>query len=136
MFGVDPLKGALDALRIIAAFDHVAIVLHGHTHRNFVAYDADLRTPFVELGATKEYPGGVSLLRFYAGGVMRTFHRMDEPFCREWVRTTAQQVYGRQPEYTRGPLSARAFVHPYDARVPQPEPSLPGSLSLKTFVGS
>jgi len=144
VFGVDPAKGGRDALAIIAAFDHVALVLHGHTHRNYVAYDerSGTRIPFVELGATKEYPGGLSLLRFHRDGVVRTFHRMDEPFCREWVTTSARQVFGRQPEYTRGPLSARAFVRPYDPRLAQPEPSLPTPvdvplpLSLGTFVGS
>jgi 3',5'-cyclic AMP phosphodiesterase CpdA len=138
LFGVSPLLGGRDALGVIAAHDHVALVVHGHTHRNYVGYDerSGARTPFLENGATKEYPGGFGLLRFYEGGVLRTFHRVAEPWCRSWIATTATQLYGLHPAYTRGPLSARAFTHAYDGVGFHPPPStLPGAPDLP-FAGS
>lgn len=138
LFGVSPILGGEEALRVIARHDHVALVVHGHTHRNYVGYDgrSGARTPFLENGAVKEYPGGFGLLRFYEGGMLRTFHRVSEPWCRDWIVTTAHQLYGRHPEYTRGPLSSRAFTHRYDGRGLVPPPStLPGAPDLP-FVGS
>ncbi|MTD44489.1 hypothetical protein GKE82_09345 [Conexibacter sp. W3-3-2] len=136
--GVDPDRGGRDALGVLARHPHVALVLHGHTHRNLVAYDERIgeRLPFVENGAGKEYPAGFALLRFHEDGVTREFHRMDEPFVRDWVATSARQVYGRQAEYTRGPRSSRGFTHLYGRRGFQPAPSLPLSAPDLPFVGS
>ncbi|WP_354700679.1 3',5'-cyclic adenosine monophosphate phosphodiesterase CpdA [Paraconexibacter sp. AEG42_29] len=138
LFGVSPILGGQDALDVIARHDHVSLVVHGHTHRNYVGYDgrSGYRTPFLENGAVKEYPGGFGLLRFYEGGVLRTFHRVAEPWCRDWIATTATQLFGRHPDYTRGPLSARAFTHRYDGKGFQPPAStVPGAPDLP-FVGS
>jgi 3',5'-cyclic AMP phosphodiesterase CpdA len=137
-YGVNPLHGGRDALAVIARHEHVSLVVHGHSHRNYVGYDerSGARTPFLENGATKEYPGGFGLLRFYEGGVLRTFHRVSEPWCRTWVATTATQVYGRHPDYTRGPLSSRAFAHVYGASGLHPPPSLAVGAPDLPFVGS
>lgn len=112
-FGVRRGRGGEEALRILARHDHVALVLHGHTHRNFVTYDGQVghRAPFLETGAVKEYPAMWHLVRCYDGGLVRTAHRMRDAFARTWTRTSARQFYGLQPLYTRGPLSARAFTH-------------------------
>lgn len=134
VFGVSPVRGGSDALDVLTRHDNLALVIHGHTHRNWVAYDPRSPAPFLENGAVKEYPGGFALLRFYEGGLLRTFHRVAEPWCREWIATTANQVYGRHPDYTRGPLSARAFVRRYDGGGP-PSSTLPGAPDLP-FVGS
>lgn len=138
LFGVDPDRGGRDALSVLARHPHVALVLHGHTHRNLVSYDERIgeRLPFLENGAAKEYPAGFAVLRFHEDGFTREFHRMDEPFVRDWVHTSARQVYGRQPEYTRGPLSSRGFTHLYGRRGPQPAPSLPMNGPDLPFVGS
>ncbi len=94
--------------------DHVALVLHGHTHRNYVSYSRGCAAPFLEAGAIKEYGGTWTLLDVHTDGVMRTSHRVSEPFARSWVQTTAGEYEGLYPLYTRGPLAARAFVHRYD----------------------
>lgn len=121
-FGVGPEQGGRDCLELLARHRHVPLVLHGHTHRNYVSYDE--RNPdgpvFLENGAVKEYPAGFGLLTIRQGGLTRTYHRMTEPFCREWNRTSAQQYHGLHPLYTLGPLSARAFVTSRDGRTRPP----------------
>lgn len=113
-FGVEPENGGNALQEVMKGQDHVALVLHGHTHRNYVSYFSGVAAPFVECGATKEYGGAWTLLEVHTDGVVRTSHRLDEPFCRQWIRTTAQEYEGLYPSYTRGPLNARAFVHHYD----------------------
>jgi 3',5'-cyclic-AMP phosphodiesterase len=130
VFGVNLAQGGQECLDVLARHDHVRLVLHGHTHRNYLTYDEQSgpRLPFLENGAVKEYPGGYAIVRIHEDGLMRTFHRMTAPFCREWVRTSAQQIWGRQASYTRGTLASRAFVHRYDALLPEPLPSVYGPL--------
>lgn len=138
LFGVSPTDGGNDALALLARYDHVSLVVHGHTHRNYVSYDpgAGTRLPFLENGAVKEFPGGFGLLRFYEGGVLRTFHRVSEPWCRTWIATTATQVYGRHPDYTRGPLSSRAFATSYADPAKNPPGSTAPGAPDPPFVGS
>jgi 3',5'-cyclic AMP phosphodiesterase CpdA len=109
-FGVRIDRGAPDALRTIGAHG-VPLVLHGHTHRNYLARDPLApATWFLENGAAKEYPAGYALLHLHEDGIVRTFHRATSAFAREWTHTTAQQVWGKQPDYTRGTIESRAFV--------------------------
>jgi Icc protein len=111
-YGVDREKGGAECLEVLARHPHVALVVAGHTHRNYVSYDEGNPhpLPFLENGAVKEYPGGFGLITLRERGYVRTFHRMTEEFCREWNETSARQYFGRHPDYTLGPLSARAFV--------------------------
>jgi Calcineurin-like phosphoesterase len=109
-FGVSPANGGPEALQVIGKHE-VPLVLHGHTHRNYLARDPLAPTTwFLENGATKEYPAGYALLHVHEDGIVRTFHRPTEAFAREWTRTSAGQVWGRQPDYTRGTLRSRSFV--------------------------
>lgn len=132
VFGVNPLRGGLDAVRIVGRH-RVPLVMHGHTHRNYLARDPLApRTWFLENGATKEYPAGYALLHVYEDAIVRTFERPVDAFVREWVRTSARQIYGRQPAYTRGPLATRSFVLRTDGRRGPggPAPSLLGPLGV------
>lgn len=118
LFGVPRDRGADELVKVLGRHDHVKLSLHGHTHRNYVGYEPALgkRLPFLENGACKEYPAGYALVRVYEGGIVRTFHRMTTDFARAWVKTTAGQIWGRHSDYTRGPLSSRAFVTDFAAR--------------------
>jgi len=110
-FGVRADHGELELLQLIGRHEHVPLLLHGHTHRNYLTTDALApHAWFLENGATKEYPAGYALLDVHEDGIVRTFHRPVTDFTREWTRISAQQVWGRQPDYTRGTLTSRAFV--------------------------
>ena len=65
-------------------------------------------------------------------GIVRAFHRPTEAFAREWTRTSAQQVWGRQPDYTRGTMASRSFVLRFGgANGPgAPAPSILGPLGV------
>ena len=130
-FGVRADRGGLDALRMIGSHD-VPLVLHGHTHRNYLARDPLApRTWFLENGAAKEYPAGYALLDVHEDGIVRTFHRPVTDFTREWTRTSAGQVWGRQPDYTRGTQASRSFVLRFDGdSAGGPAPSLFGPFGL------
>ena len=131
-FGVRADRGGQACLDVLARHPHVRLALHGHTHRNYVSYDpgCGARLPFLENGAVKEYPAGYAIVRVHEDGLVREFHRMTDAFCREWVRTTAGQIWGRHAQYTRGTLASRAFVHRYDAVVPDVPPSVLGPVGL------
>jgi 3',5'-cyclic-AMP phosphodiesterase len=131
-FGVNAARGGLDALRTIGRHG-VPLVFHGHTHRNYLARDPLApNTWFLENGATKEYPAGYALLHVHEDGIVRTFHRPTEAFAREWTRTSAHQVWGRQPDYTRGTLASRSFVLHFGGGDGKggPAPSILGPLGL------
>lgn len=127
VFGVRPDRGGEDFLSLVAANPQVSGVLNAHTHRNFVstAPASGARTVYVENAATKEYPGGYSVLRIYEGGWMRNFHRTACAFCRQWTETTRGEYNGLYPSYTLGSLSTRNFVHLDDCGQPTPPQSLP-----------
>lgn len=130
-FGVRADRGGQACLEVLARHPHVRLVLHGHTHRNYVSYDPQTgRLPFLENGAVKEHPGGYGIVHVHEDGLVREFHRMTDRFCREWVRTTAGQIWGRHAMYTRGTLASRSFVRRYDAMLPNPGPSILGPLGL------
>ncbi|WP_205699385.1 metallophosphoesterase [Conexibacter sp. SYSU D00693] len=130
-FGVGTDRAAIAFLKLLGRQRHVPLVMSGHTHRNYVARDALApRTVFLENGATKEYPAVWALLEVHEDGIVRTVHRAVTPFTRAWVQTSAQQVFGRQPEYTRGTLASRAFTLRTDrlSLGGSPRPSLLGPL--------
>jgi 3',5'-cyclic-AMP phosphodiesterase len=83
----------------------------GHTHRNLrtsspVATGVD----FLEVAATKEYPGGFVLLRVYQGGYMANFYKSSSALARQWSQTSSGEYLGLYPAYTLGALTDRNRV--------------------------
>ena len=111
-------EGSTEILAILARHSHVKLVISGHSHRNNLGFDPTIgeRLPFLENGAIKEYPAGYAVLDVYETGIMRTFHRPDSDFSREWVNISAKQLNGGQPQMTRGSLTSRAFVTNYSRK--------------------
>jgi len=111
-------EGAPEIMAILARHSHVKLVINGHSHRNNLGFDPVIgpRLPFLENGAVKEYPAGYAVLDVYETGIMRTFHRPDTTFSREWVNISAKQVFGNHPQITRGSLGSRAFVTNYSKK--------------------
>lgn len=123
VFGVNQ-EDAQEFLALIGGYD-VRLVLNSHTHRNWIAYSPHTgRMPILELGPTKEYPGGYSLFRFYEGGFMRTWIPIKCEFCKVWRETTRGQYLSMYPFYTTGSLRDRNFVHHFDS------PDVPGIPSI------
>jgi hypothetical protein len=130
IFGVPPDAGGTDFLHTVAENPQIVGVLNAHTHRNFDTYggEAGVRTPFIENGTAKEYPGGYSIVSVYGGGYTRSFFRTACAFCRQWTETTRGEYFGLAPQYMLGSLGTRNFTHVYGCDVAIPATSLPGTL--------
>ncbi|MDX8150572.1 metallophosphoesterase [Patulibacter brassicae] len=113
--GVAADQGADAVLAVLARHPHVRLVVHGHTHANALQFHGPTgrRVPFLQNGATKEYPAGYALLHVHEDGIVRTFHRPVTAWTRTWTATSARQVWGLHPSITRGSIETRAFVHRY-----------------------
>ena len=103
-----------DAARLQQLYAAVpGVFLHhsGRTHRNLrtrspVAPDVE----FLEVAATKEYPGGFVLLKIYAGGYMVNFYKSSSDLARQWSQVSSCQYLGLSPAYTLGSTADRNHV--------------------------
>lgn len=83
----------------------------GHTHRNKrTAGTVATNVTFQETAATKEYPGGFSLLRIHEGGYALNFYKTRSELAREWSDRTRQEFAGTSPFYTNGSTADRNYV--------------------------
>jgi Icc protein len=83
----------------------------GHTHRNLrTSSPVAVGVDFLEVAATKEYPGGFALLRVYEGGYMANFYKSSSALARQWSQTTSGEYLGLYPAYTLGALTDRNHV--------------------------
>ncbi|HUC23653.1 MAG TPA: metallophosphoesterase family protein [Streptosporangiaceae bacterium] len=97
--------------QLYAATPGVFLHHSGHTHRNLrthspLAPDVE----FLEVAATKEYPGGFALLKVYAGGYMVNFYKSSSDLARQWSQVSSCQYLGLYPAYTLGTLADRNHV--------------------------
>jgi Icc protein len=103
---------------VLAKHDNVAAVYNGHTHRNFREVSTDTgNVPYFEGGATKEYPGGYTIVRLHERGFMVNFWKAKDPHARAWSERSRGEYLGLYPYYTLGSLSDRNWVHAFDASV-------------------
>lgn len=83
----------------------------GHTHRNKRTRSTTAGdVTFLEVGATKEYPGGFTLLRLHEGGYAVNFYKTRSELAREWSERTRAEYGGLAPLYTAGTVADRNFV--------------------------
>jgi len=83
----------------------------GHTHRNLrTSSPAAPAVEFLEVAATKEYPGGFARLRIYAGGYMVSFFKSSSALARQWSQTSSGEYLGLYPAYTLGTTADRNHV--------------------------
>jgi Icc protein len=83
----------------------------GHTHRNQrTASSVAAGVEFLEVAATKEYPGGFALLRVYQGGYMLSFCKSSSRLARQWSQRSSGEYLGLYPAYTLGSLADRNHV--------------------------
>jgi 3',5'-cyclic-AMP phosphodiesterase len=83
----------------------------GHTHRNLRTYSpVATGVEFLEVAATKEYPGGFALLRVYEGGNMVNFYKSSSDLARQWNQVSGGGHLGLYPAYALGTLADRNHV--------------------------
>jgi len=103
-----------DSDRLLAVFARrpaLAGYFAGHTHRNLVRrMPATGDVPWVEVGATKDYPGVWAEYRVYEGGVMQVVHRISSPEALDWTERTRAMFGGLYPSYSFGTLADRCFL--------------------------
>ncbi len=94
------------ALPIMAAYERApGVFLHhaGHTHRNKrTVLPTCAHVTQQEVGATKEYPGGFSLLRIHSGGYALNFYKTRSDLAREWSERSRQELNGLWPQLSFG----------------------------------
>jgi Icc protein len=98
------------ALQQASAMGSVVGWYAGHTHRNKRTIQPGLNTPFIELGAVKEYPGGYGLVRVFEGGYALNFYKTRAPMARAWSERSRGEYLNLYPYYTLGSLADRNFV--------------------------
>ncbi|MBO0802987.1 MAG: metallophosphoesterase family protein [Nocardiopsaceae bacterium] len=85
----------------------------GHTHRNKRTFLLDGQqnpwqdVEFLEVGATKEYPGGYSLLRLYTGGYMVSYYKNRTKLALAWAQRSRHEYYTLYPNYMLGTIADR-----------------------------
>jgi len=80
----------------------------GHTHRNQrTSSPVATNVEFLEVAATKEYPGGFALLKVYEGGYMVNFYKSSSTLARQWSQTSSGEYLGLYPAYTLGTAADR-----------------------------
>lgn len=122
-FGV-PLEDSARFQRLVAGYDNVAAVYHGHTHRNERTRATETGdVPYFEGGAVKEYPGGYTVVTLYQGGYMVNFWRTRDPEALAWSERSRGEYLGLYPYYTLGGVSDRNWVHDVRARITTPAPA-------------
>ncbi len=106
--------GRADAARLQALYASApGVFFHhsGHTHRNLRTYSAVAAgVEFLEVAATKEYPGGFALLRVYEDGYMVNFYKSSSDLARQWSQVSSGEYLGLYPAFTLGTLADRNHV--------------------------
>ena len=109
-FGINPDDSeALGA--VVAARENIVGYFAGHTHRNRVRRsDRARRMPFVEVSATKDYPGVWAEYQIYEHGFTQVVRRISAPAALEWTERTRPMFGGLYRAYALGRLDHRCFT--------------------------
>ena len=66
--------------------------------------------PWVEVSATKDFPGAWAEYRVFEGGILQVMHRISAPEAINWTDRTRATYGGLYPQYSFGEMSDRCFV--------------------------
>jgi len=109
-FGINPD----DSEKLIGVFlrrPNLVGYFAGHTHRNRVRHMPGNGTvPWVEVSATKDYPGAWAEYRVFEGGILQVMHRISSPDALDWTNRTRQMFGGMYPDFSFGQMKDRCFV--------------------------
>lgn len=108
-FGINPD----DSERLVAVFErrpNLRGYFAGHTHRNRVRrIPSTGSVPWVEVSATKDYPGAWAEYRVFEGGILQVMHRISAPEAIDWTDRTRATYGGLYPQYSFGQMEDRCF---------------------------
>ncbi len=108
-FGINPD----DSEKLIEVFSrrpNLVGYFAGHTHRNRVRLMPSTGSvPWVEVSATKDFPGAWAEYRVFEGGILQVVHRIAEPEALEWTERTRAMFGGMYPQYSFGEMKDRCF---------------------------
>lgn len=108
-YGIDPDDSAA-LVEVVARRPSLVAYAAGHTHRNRVrrvAATGDV--PYVEVSATKDFPGAWAEYRVFEGGILQVLHRIADPAALVWTERTRHLYAGLYAEYALGRLEDRCF---------------------------
>ena len=112
-FGVNPADAERFRL-LLSGHDNVVGVYSGHTHRNNRTTSRETgRVPYFEGAATKEYPGGYTIVRLFERGYMVNFWKTATPDALAWSERSRGEYLGLYPYYTLGGFSDRNWVRTF-----------------------
>jgi predicted phosphodiesterase len=109
-FGINPDDSeALGA--VVAARENIVGYFAGHTHRNRIRRsERARRVPFVEVSATKDYPGVWAEYQIYEYGFTQVVRRISAPAALEWTERTRPMFAGLYRAYAIGHLDHRCYT--------------------------
>lgn len=109
-FGINP-DDSERLIEVVARRPRILGYFAGHTHRNRVRrFRATGAVPWVEVSATKDYPGGWAEYRVHEGGVLQVFRRISAPEALAWTERTRAMFGGMYPSYSFGGLDDRCLA--------------------------
>jgi len=109
-FGINPDDSEAFGA-VVAARENIVGYWAGHTHRNRIRRsDRARRVPFVEVSATKDYPGVWAEYRIYEHGLTQVVRRISAPTALEWTERTRPMFAGLYRAYALGHLEHRCFT--------------------------
>lgn len=109
-FGINPDDSEAFAA-VVRRHENIVGYWAGHTHRHRVRrFEAARNVPFVEVGATKDYPGVWAEYQVHEGGLTQVIHRISSPAALEWTERTRPMFAGLYRDYALGSLPERCFT--------------------------
>ncbi len=109
-FGINPDDSEAFG-SVVSARENIVGYWAGHTHRNRIRRsDRARRVPFVEVSATKDYPGVWAEYQIYEHGLTQVVRRISAPAALEWTERTRPMFAGLYRAYALGRLDHRCFT--------------------------
>ena len=109
-FGISP-DDSDKLIDVFTRHDNLKGYFAGHTHRNRVRLiPATGAVPWVEVSATKDFPGAWAEYRVFEGGILQVMHRISSPAALAWTERTREMFGGMYPQYSFGEMKDRCFA--------------------------
>ena len=109
-FGISP-DDSERLVAVVARRPALVGYFAGHTHRNRVRrFSTTGALPWVEVSATKDYPGAWAEYRVFEGGILQVLHRIADPAALAWTERTRAMYAGLYASYAFGTLDDRCFA--------------------------